>query len=120
MVSHGGTDHARHRVQSVPAGPAVAMDSESRDLRQRAKCGLVSRVCEDRDVDVPALRENTAALPPGRGKTWWHPDSCHFRTYLYARIPRVVCGEHGVRPPVHRILRVGDLLLPRGVDLYLY
>jgi transposase len=81
-------------------------------LRQR---GLVSRACGDRDVDAPVLRENTAALLPGRGKTWRHLDSCHFQAYLYARIPRVVCGEHGMRLPEHRILRVGDLLLLRRV-----
>lgn len=80
-------------------------------LRQRATCGFVTRACGDRDVDAPALCENTAALPPGRGKTWRHLDSCHFQTYLYARIPRVVCGEHGVRSPEHRIPQVGDLLL---------
>lgn len=73
------------------------------------------RVCGNRDVDAPVLRENTAALLPGRGKTWRHLGSCHFQTYLYARIPRVVCGEHGVRLPEHRIPRVGDLLLLRRV-----
>ena len=84
-------------------------------LRQRATYGLVSRACGDRDVDAPVLRENTAALLPGRGKTWRHLDSCHFQTCLYARIPRVVCGEHGMRLPEHRIIRVGDLLLLRRV-----
>ena len=29
-------------------------------------------------------------------RTWRHLDSCQFQTHLHARIPRVVCGEHGV------------------------
>jgi hypothetical protein len=48
-------------------------------------------------VNVPAVRENTAALQPGQGKTWRRLVGCHFQTYPYARISRVVCGEHGVR-----------------------
>jgi len=43
-------------------------------------------------------------------QTWRHLDSCQFQTYLHARIPRVVCGEHGVRLPEHRTLQDGDLL----------
>ena len=30
-------------------------------------------------------------------RTWRHLDSCHFRTVLHARVPRVNCPEHGVR-----------------------
>jgi len=30
-------------------------------------------------------------------RTWRHLDSCHFETYLHARVPRVRCSEHGVR-----------------------
>jgi len=30
-------------------------------------------------------------------RVWRHLDSCQFETYLHARIPRVVCLEHGVR-----------------------
>ena len=29
-------------------------------------------------------------------RVWRHLDSCHFRTYLHARIPRVQCATHGV------------------------
>jgi len=29
-------------------------------------------------------------------RTWRHLDSCSYRTYLHARIPRVACPEHGV------------------------
>jgi hypothetical protein len=43
-------------------------------LRQRAKCGLVSGACGDRNVDVPAVGKNTAALQPEDeerpGGTW--------------------------------------------------
>ena len=30
-------------------------------------------------------------------RTWRHLDSCQFKTFLYARPPRVNCTEHGVR-----------------------
>ena len=30
-------------------------------------------------------------------RRWRHLDSCQFRTYLVARVPRVDCPEHGVR-----------------------
>lgn len=30
-------------------------------------------------------------------RTWRHLDSCHFETYLHARVPRVRCPDHGVR-----------------------
>ncbi len=30
-------------------------------------------------------------------RIWRHLDSCHFQTYLHARIPRVDCPKHGVR-----------------------
>jgi transposase len=30
-------------------------------------------------------------------RTWRHLDSCHFQTYLHARIPRVACPTHKVR-----------------------
>jgi transposase len=30
-------------------------------------------------------------------RTWRHLDSCQFRTYLHARVPRTKCPEHGVR-----------------------
>lgn len=30
-------------------------------------------------------------------RSWRHPDSCHFATFLNAKPPRVECAEHGVR-----------------------
>lgn len=30
-------------------------------------------------------------------RTWRHLDSCQFKTYLKARVPRVKCDEHGVK-----------------------
>lgn len=30
-------------------------------------------------------------------RTWRHLDTCQFKTFLHARIPRVDCPEHGVR-----------------------
>jgi transposase len=30
-------------------------------------------------------------------RAWRHLDSCHFQTYLHARVPRIRCEQHGVR-----------------------
>jgi transposase len=30
-------------------------------------------------------------------RSWRHLDSCHFETYLHARVPRVRCDEHGIK-----------------------
>jgi transposase len=30
-------------------------------------------------------------------QAWRHLDSCHYRTFLHARIPRVACRRHGVK-----------------------
>jgi transposase len=30
-------------------------------------------------------------------RVWRHLDSCQFKTYLHARVPRVACPEHGIR-----------------------
>ena len=30
-------------------------------------------------------------------RTWRHLDSCQFKTYLVARLPRVACAVHGVK-----------------------
>jgi len=30
-------------------------------------------------------------------RQWRHLDTCHCQTYLYARLPRVQCPEHGIR-----------------------
>ena len=32
----------------------------------------------------------------GESRAWRHLDSCQFKTFLHARIPRVECPEHGV------------------------
>jgi len=29
-------------------------------------------------------------------RAWRHLDTCQFRTFVHARVPRVTCGEHGV------------------------
>ena len=44
----------------------------------------------------PHWRETLPLYDHAAERTWRHLDSCQFQTYLHARIPRVVCGEHGV------------------------
>ena len=117
MVGQGGTDHEDTAFYQSLLGLQSSWTVSHMTLRQRAKCGLVSGACGDRNVDVPAVRKNTAALRTGRVKTWRHLDGYHFQTYQYARISRVICDEHGVRLPEHRILRDGDHFYWRGFDL---
>jgi transposase len=64
---------------------------------------------EDRRLDVWAIHTpgvswicpECALASPTRDhaaeRLWRHLDSCQFETYIHARIPRVVCREHGVR-----------------------
>ncbi len=118
MVGQGGTDHEDTAFSQSLLGLQSPWTVSHMTLRQRVKCGLVIGACGDRNVDVPAVGKNTAALQPGRGKTWRHLDGHHFQTYLYARISRVVCGEHGLRLPEHRILQDDDHFYCRGFDLY--
>jgi anti-sigma regulatory factor (Ser/Thr protein kinase) len=39
MVFQGGNDHARHRAVSIPAGPAVAVDRQPRELGRHRAAG---------------------------------------------------------------------------------
>lgn len=63
----------------------------------------------ERRVDVWAVHPPGVSWPCPEGdstgpvrdhaeeRTWRHLDSCHFQTYLHARIPRVACPTHKVR-----------------------
>ena len=44
----------------------------------------------------PHCAEPLSLYDHAEERTWRHLDSCQFQTYLYARIPRVACSEHGV------------------------
>jgi transposase len=58
------------------------------------------------DIEVEHRKGATWTCPVcGRGvqlydhaeqRTWRHLDSCQFKTYLHARVPRVGCPEHGI------------------------
>lgn len=50
---------------------------------QRWTCGECGQACPLHDHESE--------------RSWRHLDSCHFQTYLQARVPRVNCPEHGVR-----------------------
>jgi transposase len=55
---------------------------------------------EHLDGDHFACPECAKSLPVydhAPERTWRHLDSCQFKTYLKARIPRVHCDEHGVK-----------------------
>ena len=64
---------------------------------------------EERRVDIWAGHRSGVIWPcPGCDRTghcrdhaperlWRHLDCCNFEVYLHARIPRLVCPEHGVR-----------------------
>ncbi len=63
----------------------------------------------ERRVDVWAVHPPGVSWPCPEGdytgpvrdhaeeRTWRHLDSCHFQTFLHARIPRVACPTHKVR-----------------------
>lgn len=45
----------------------------------------------------PVCGQAVALYDHAERRAWRHLDSCQFKTYLHARIPRVGCPEHGVR-----------------------
>src|SRR5512133_1956487 len=45
----------------------------------------------------PVCGRAVALYDHAERRSWRHLDSCQFKTYLHARIPRVGCPEHGVR-----------------------
>ena len=51
---------------------------------------------DDTTWACPHCRKTLPLYDHAEERTWRHLDSCQFQTYLHARIPRVVCGEHGV------------------------
>ena len=46
--------------------------------------------CPHCEVDAPLYDHDEE-------RSWRHLDSCHFRTVLHGRVPRVRCAQHGVR-----------------------
>jgi transposase len=49
----------------------------------------------DATVHCPQCRQASPRFDT-RARTWRHLDTCQFKTYLTAEIPRVKCQEHGV------------------------
>jgi transposase len=45
----------------------------------------------------PECGNELAIYDHAEERTWRHLDTCQFKTYVHARIPRVDCDEHGVR-----------------------
>jgi len=51
---------------------------------------------EDMKWECPQCSRKLPLYDHAEERTWRHLDSCQFKTYLNARIPRVECAEHGV------------------------
>lgn len=45
----------------------------------------------------PECGRELACRDHAEARTWRHLDTCQFKTFIHARIPRVDCPEHGVR-----------------------
>ncbi len=45
----------------------------------------------------PECGEKLACRDHAEERTWRHLDTCQFKTFIHARIPRVDCPKHGVR-----------------------
>lgn len=52
---------------------------------------------KDARWQCPICGRAVALYDHAEKRTWRHLDSCQFKTYLYARVPRVGCPEHGIR-----------------------
>ena len=44
----------------------------------------------------PECKKESAMYDHAEERLWRHLDSCQFKTFLHARIPRIKCTEHGV------------------------
>jgi transposase len=44
----------------------------------------------------PKCDEHPVGYDHAPQRTWRHMDTCQFKTFLHARVPRVTCREHGV------------------------
>src|SRR5262249_38850955 len=85
---------------------AEAPAAPSSTRAQRALCGDAFLAPPDLEWVAPRCR--VLPLPIVRGTHRYYPwtsglgsrrhlDSCDCRTFLHARLPRVKCGEHGIR-----------------------
>lgn len=97
LVGQGGTDHARHRPVSVPAGLQLPWTVHRVNLDVNGQRVDVWAEHSDNAIwACPHCRETLPLDDYAEERTWRLLDSCQFQTYLHARIPRVVCGKHGV------------------------
>ena len=55
---------------------------------------------KDARWQCPVCGKAVALYDHAEERTWRHLDSCQFKTYLHARVPRVGCAEHGSAMPV--------------------
>jgi len=61
----------------------------------RVNCWLEHYECER--FCCPQCGAELRVYDHGEERTWRHLDTCEYRTYLHARLPRVRCPEHGVK-----------------------
>jgi transposase len=45
----------------------------------------------------PECQEKASVYDHSEERVWRHLNTCQFGTYIHARLPRVKCGEHGVK-----------------------
>ena len=70
---------------------SVALDEDKQEVLVRAELDhLAELLC-------PVCSGVSPRYDPGEERRWRHLDSCGFKTYLLARVPRVKCNIHGVR-----------------------
>ena len=97
MMAPQGDRHARYRALSVPAGSAIAVDREPRNLNVNGQhVDVWAEHPEDAAWVCPHCSTPLPLYDHAEERAWRHLDRCQFQTYLHARIPCVACGAHGV------------------------
>lgn len=69
----------------------VELDTDSEEILVYVEHPRGSRFC------CPECEEELACYDHAEERRWRHLDSCQFKTFLVARVPRVNCPVHGVK-----------------------
>lgn len=93
MLDVKDTELYRHLLGIAPPWTVERVDLNAK--AQRIDVHLEHR--EGQRWECPECEKPCGLHDHADERSWRHMDSCHFLTFVHARVPRVQCREHGVR-----------------------